>query len=654
LVRKLASFGSIQDLEVQQWDSTRPKEECLNLFYDFIQKEGKGELLDQEGNEVVPNQNGEFCSRKALYDGRSIPPYAAECLIALGNDLRSTLIHPNITVLQLRPRFTERELGCEFERLIEEHTSTRDPDSVKIERIWPVLGVVPPRQLALRDRRQKLRDFTLNLFGDISYPIDSDDIPATAWRTLDEWLIPVLIKRLASFGSIQNLRLFEWRPFSFEEEEDLWPTTEELSQRKEEWLDSFYDFIQKEGKGELLDKKGNETVPDQTGKFRLRCDIAYDKVPLLFKTFKAEGLGVRIKERLLWAGPDPEHQIRCLKLTKSLDLAWILSVVGSISQGFARELGNVYNLKATLETKRAVLSESVNLTLVHLIPAIDRGKNRGQMMLIALLRRFFPTKVGGLQTETFDDHPPGEWSQAISACTNMLVKTIESFERMSRIPVNPGESPESLLNGIYEMLDALSARTGYESIYPDWNGRFRQLMALRSAENLPDELVKMMCILNRVLGSTICPDVPATLLYRNIILQGVALMPEKDVTLHADRAIAKVHGDPKFQRRPPNASLTQPIRYFYQAYVVGRPGFCPNFDRNWADILCDLGFDRQNYEAMIRVGLLPTEDLRRIQADGAEINRLQTRLAELRQEVEELQRRKEGLQHRRGRLPRGR
>jgi hypothetical protein len=191
------------------------------------------------------------------------------------------------------------------------------------------------------------------------------------------------------------------------------------------------------------------------------------------------------------------------------------------------------------------------------------------------------------------------------------------------------------LNRLYHGLSAFPHDVpSSAAIYPNKDGNFRKISALRSGSQLPPQL---SVILSALFDGR--EGITASMIHDEIViapLHDIPIMSEAFVCRQIDDRIASIHsaGSPsdKIAARPCISAI-------YRQYIEAgeeKASLFPSFVREKGNIVCDIIFDKETRRIVSGLAILPKEELRGLMAETDRLGRVQSQIAAAQARVNEL------------------
>jgi hypothetical protein len=118
-IAKLVQIGSIQAFQQYYHDPIL----WLNQFYKFMEK--RPDIQAFEDAAIIPDQHGKFKKRKDLFADEIPDVFKTAAFEAQGLELRSVMLHPGITAINLERKQTLRDIGAFIEKQYSQSSEQR-------------------------------------------------------------------------------------------------------------------------------------------------------------------------------------------------------------------------------------------------------------------------------------------------------------------------------------------------------------------------------------------------------------------------------------------------------------------------------------------------------------------------------------------------
>jgi hypothetical protein len=322
-VRTLCRFveekKKLDCLELQP-SSSFTKIQWINSLFEFIIEIDRSILTKFQ---IIPNMLKQFVVLDAikLTDGKTLTEFSIQCLNDLGEDLRPTMMHNDITSITLPIKITLEDLALRIDHQIKNIVEKGQRENQRIEtiiaKVHPLLSIVPdddqlyPQKFLTKQKN--IASFSLSLFPGAFNKVVNNDIPSNAWPSLHHWIVPKLITNVSSHKQLSSL-----------------PMSNPIN-----WMNSFLTFVMNEVIEGYLDSSANAIIPNQKGIFCPKSQLFSDGIADVFKTQAFEKYGIRFAEILL------HREITSLRISQVKDISDVIRKILKVFSGF--KFSNLYS-----------------------------------------------------------------------------------------------------------------------------------------------------------------------------------------------------------------------------------------------------------------------------------------------------------------------
>ena len=441
----------------------------LNRFLKFISETDDGLLKTFA---LVPNSNCDLVSLENddFAEGVDINEFSVSTLFNLGEDLKPTLLHPDINQIRLPVKIDSKKVA---EKINEQAQLIIENDNLTIEerinRLKPIIQIIPTNEHKYKaefiKKQNKVNEFTRALYVNLAISRNEDNnIESKAWQETHNWLIIQLMQLVCDYGNINALP--------------------ENITNKTEWVNSFISFVSKEIKEGTLDEIS--IIPNQNNDFKLKKELSRDiSIPEELKTERAEKFGIKLKKDLL------NKEIDAIDIAQEKNINSVVTIINNLfdKNEFTEnedDLDFAIYLSHFLPEEKSQVLHSSQKTLLNLVQKYYYGK----------IKSYSPTVIS-CNIEDF-------WRKTNDKIVKSLVKNISVYGSLSSLKKFLSKSGTIydegdtiiLLNDFYDYIKS-SNRNLSGNIIPNQNGDFCSLDDdFFRDDNIPDKLKDILALVN--------------------------------------------------------------------------------------------------------------------------------------------------------------
>lgn len=416
------------------------KFEWLNNFLQLIITEDDSLL---EKYNLIPNTNGDFVLLSEEFtEGIELTNHMIDCLKDMGNDIKPFLLHKEIKVLSVPLKEDIKSISIKINDQASDILKEEIDDEFKISKLKPLLRIIPSDSSKYDSdfitKQREINSYIKILFPEIEIDsIENNDIAQNAWRNTHNWLIYILLNKIASCEKI-----------------DLLPS---IIEDKVKFINEFIVFISQYLKEGDLDKF--KIIPNQNGDFCSKSFLNKEvDIPLELKSHTAENFGILLKKDLIHAG------IKSINITSEININSVVQIIEKLY-------------------KENTFNESVNnidlaVYLLHLLPKeSSQLLHNSQKKLLEIVKKFYYDKIYSVsQIECANENL---WSSSISILLSDLSKRIEEEVNTENLRIHLSNSGINydfgdciiFLNDIYDYYKSIN-KIIEGKIIPNQNGVF--------------------------------------------------------------------------------------------------------------------------------------------------------------------------------------
>ncbi|MDR0613846.1 MAG: hypothetical protein LBG45_10350 [Dysgonamonadaceae bacterium] len=443
--------------------SNLPSYNWLNKFLQFI-KETDETLLKKYA--LVPNSNGDLVSLETsdFAEGVGLTEFMLDTLLALGVDLKPSLLNSNITAIHLPIKVDAKSIA---EKIDEQADIIIKDKNLTIEKIVENLLTLININLSdnsiydaeFIEKQRQINAYVRIVYDTLQFEtIKNNDIPAKAWSATHKWLISQLMHSVSGYKDVDSL-------------------PDQIND-KLQWLNDFIAFASKEIKEGTLDEVA--IIPNQNGDFCLKKDLSLDNnIPEILKTEQAEKFGLLLKGSLL------HKEITSVRISNKKDINTVIELINDIFRNNSNLDFAVY--------------------LIHLLP--DKSSNilhNSQNKLLELVQKYDYEICDSYTVSIIQCSNEDLWRKANNVIIDNYQSRIEDNATIEGLKNYLSEQSGKkydfgdtviFLNDFYGYLTSMKIPIE-SNIIPNQNGNFCSLDDLHKDDNIPDELKAVLFLID--------------------------------------------------------------------------------------------------------------------------------------------------------------
>jgi hypothetical protein len=188
----------------------KPLAEWYNAFLLYIK--GFNEHLMTE-YALLPNMEGVLLKKDqdGFKQGENVTPFIIKLLSDLGDNIKQTLLHSDITVISLSAKYNSQSFSADVNNLVKsiiEDNTIKDED--KTVKLLPLISIVPndieKYKPEFITRRKGLFHICNSLRPDLKAVCsENNSLLSGAWENLDQWFVTHTLSYLHKLGSLSKL-----------------------------------------------------------------------------------------------------------------------------------------------------------------------------------------------------------------------------------------------------------------------------------------------------------------------------------------------------------------------------------------------------------------------------------------------------------------
>lgn len=500
LCEDLESKGEWNRIEITDGDSLSG---WYNKFLKHVSEYDVRLLTDKA---LLPNMNGVMLKRDAenFRQGQNVSAFVVNLLAELGKDVKPMLLHNDVTVVTLEEKYNSQSYCADINRLVKEIIEDTQKD--KLSRLMPVLSIIPDNQEKYSEdfinRRKNFYEIGLSLFslsGDKE--VVNNDLLDVAWKELDTWFMPFVLKQLNSIGSLSEMP----------------------SGLDAKWINNTLSaFV---GYGiQPKDLDNYKVLPNQEGVFCKRKDLYEDAgIPDELKVALFNKIGLNYKQRLL----DKSIDADLIGVNQKVDVSDFASdLKAKFEPAKSWSSGNSFRGKFHYYPQNIL--DEIALYIVSLLPQDTQSElYERQNNLYSISRSFLPsTQTNGIKYIDYDSSDL--WKSANAYVCDQICEAItaaKSLDGINDLLENIGiKEVWNILNDFYNFLKQEGIQYDNRSIFPNQNGQFKRF----------DELYQDYGNIGDILKDVIAKLVDADSEYRNILMDPECVLQPRERCEAAD------------------------------------------------------------------------------------------------------------------------
>ena len=455
---------------IANWNKLKLFNISLNKWYnEFLGHIMKYDELLIKEHALLPNMNGDLLRRdmENFKQGEHVNTFVIELLEKLGKDVKSNLLHEDITAVSLESKYNSQSYSAEINRLaktIIEDTNTPD----KLTKLLPLISTVPDdngrySQGFLNQREDFFKiwnELFVNVLGSSLQTCDNN-LLESAWKDTDEWFVKVVLETLVGVGTLDNLSSYANLPKGTEAK----------------WLNSALKSMKV--RTEMLNTY--RVLPNQEGTFCFQKDMFEDLgVPEDLKDNLFIIIGLNYRRSLLHKDIDASSFSIVLKK----DIAIIASELKNLMVELDNSnCGNFFRGKYHIFPK--VKLDKIALYILSLMPN-DKSSDlyMRQHSLYQISKFFLPEQTFFEQFINYDSID--FWQIPNKYVADQLCERITMLQTIEKTSIELGNCGESVimekLNYFYSFLLYQNIPYNTSCIFPNQNGKYRFFNDLKREE----------------------------------------------------------------------------------------------------------------------------------------------------------------------------
>lgn len=494
LCEDIESKGKWNYIEITDGDS-------LSAWYNkFLKHVSEYDVRLLTDKALLPNMNGALLKKDAenFRQGQNVSAFVVNLLAELGKDVKPMLLHNDITSVKLEEKYNSQSYCADINRLVKKIIDDARED--KLSRLMSVLSIMPDsREKYSEDfinRRKKFFEIGLSLFslsGDKE--IVNNDLLDVAWKELDAWFVPFVLKQLNSIGSLSEM------PSGLDA---MWINST---------LSAFveYGVQQKEF-------DNYKVLPNQEETFCNRRSLYEDAgVPDELKDSIFNKVNLNYKQLLL----DKSIDADLVGVNQKMDISDFASdLKAKFEPTKSWSSGN--NFRGEFHNYPKDILDGIALYVVSLLPQDAQSElYERQNNLYSISRSFLPsTQTNCIKYIDYDSSDL--WKSVNTYVCDQICEAIsaaKSLDGVNNLLENVGiKEVWSILNRFYNLLKQEGIQYDNRQVFPNQNGLFRRYDELRQDYgNIGD-------ILKDVIAKLVDEDVE----YRNILIDPECVLQPKE------------------------------------------------------------------------------------------------------------------------------
>ena len=490
----IESKGEWNRIEITDGDSLSG---WYNKFLKHVSEYDVRLLTDKA---LLPNMNGVMLKRDSenFRQGQNVSAFVVNLLAELGKDVKPMLLHNDITVVTLEEKYNSQSYCADINRLVKEIINDGRED--KLSRLMPVLSIMPDNREKYSEdfinRRMSFFEIARSLFSlSDDKEVVNNDLLDVAWRELDAWFVPFVLKQLNSFGSLSEMP----------------------SGLDAKWINSTLSAFVEYGV-QPKDLDNYKVLPNQAGTFCNRKDLYEDAgIPDELKNPIFDDVDLKYKQLLL----DKNIDADLFGINQKKDISTFASELKSKFES-AKSWSSGNNFRGCYHYYPKDILDEIALYVVSLLPQdTQSGLYERQSTLYSISKSLLPS-TQTYETKSIDFDSSDLWKSANTYVCDQIceaISAVKSLDGVNDLLENIGiKGVWNILNGFYDILKQESIRYDNRPIFPNQNGRFKQF----------DELYKDYGNIDDVLKDVIAHLVDEDSEYRNILMDTECVLQPKE------------------------------------------------------------------------------------------------------------------------------
>lgn len=563
---------------------------------------------------ILPNMNGDLLKKdtKDFRQGEHINSFVIELLGKLGKDVRSSLLHEDITEVSLESKYNSQSYSAEINRLAKSIIDNADIPN-KVDKLLPIITIIPNdaeryKQEFLSQRKEFFEICKALYQLTEATSVCDNHLLEVAWKDTDEWFVTNVLCSLKTLGSIAKL-----------------PTGLDAK-----WLNSALKSL----KVDISKLNTYEVLPNQNGKFCAQNKLYEDNgVPETLKVVEFDDISLIYKDILLHKAI--EASSFAINQKKS-----IASFASELKDKYASQSSYYSSYPYSINGRYFKYPQStldkVALYLLSLIPSdkeTEVGKNQDSLYTTA-------SNILGSEvvpcSETINYSSKDLWQDANFFVVSMINNKIKTAAKIETLNEQLGSKGEvyifEQLNAFYDFLQKAGLSYNALNIFPNQEGEFCSINNLKKEEGKIDDIIK----------NIICLLVKEEEDYRRILMDPRChLQPQS--SLNSDSAYTLIDEKvAEFYKNPENwkdENFIEASQLLIENWGDKHKGtFEEKFPRIFDDkekILMNVVWKKEKRELMMAVSTQLTEEqLRTIIEKSPEISGLSSKVKALEEENE--------------------
>lgn len=481
--------------------------DSLSVWYNkFLKHVSEYDVRRLTDKALLPNMNGALLKKDTenFRQGQNVSTFVVNLLAELGKDVKPMLLHNEITAVTLEEKYNSQSYCADINRLVKEIIEDTQKD--KLSRLMPVLSIIPDNQEKYSEdfinRRKNFYEIGLSLFslsGDKE--VVNNDLLDVAWKELDTWFMPFVLKQLNSIGSLSEMP----------------------SGLDAKWINNTLSaFV---GYGiQPKDLDNYKVLPNQEGVFCKRKDLYEDAgIPDELKVALFNKIGLNYKQRLL----DKSIDADLIGVNQKVDVSDFASDLKAKFEP-AKSWSSDNSFRGKFHYYPQNILDEIALYIVSLLPQDTQSElYERQNNLYSISRSFLPsTQTNGIKYIDYDSSDL--WKSANAYVCDQICEAItaaKSLDGINDLLENIGiKEVWNILNDFYNFLKQEGIQYDNRSIFPNQNGQFKRF----------DELYQDYGNIGDILKDVIAKLVDADSEYRNILMDPECVLQPRERCEAAD------------------------------------------------------------------------------------------------------------------------
>lgn len=155
--------------------------------------------------------NGELLKKDTedFQQGQNVSTFVIDLLNKLGKDVKSILLHSDVTAVSLDSKYNSQSYSADINRLAK-NIIDDDNQATKISRLMPLISIIPNAEekysSEFKNQRKRFYEICISLYSITdAVSITDNSLLEGAWKEVDTWFVSRVLNSLKSLGSLSKL-----------------------------------------------------------------------------------------------------------------------------------------------------------------------------------------------------------------------------------------------------------------------------------------------------------------------------------------------------------------------------------------------------------------------------------------------------------------